>query len=328
MENPDSRLFECDIMPSWNIFVNNFGQRSTAKTLGLKPPNIVFNSTDVKARSSVKSMFASNNYWTNEWNDVFEMYKIVVHIEKSQYTKSQRRRIRRSLRSLARNSGVLYFSFQNNRPTNARPFISIGKSQGDGCWSYVGQQKSAFQPGGQPLSLSSGCLFRNVIQHNMMHALGFFHEQLRSDRDAYVSIIFSNIKDGYRRAFGKKTSSQVSSFGTPYDIKSILHFSSTMYSKNGNATITSVKGINIETAKKLSQFDLTRLRLVYQCKKDSTGAHIRSYPAYKNNATQCDMRCGCGRNWGGCSRHYECKGDRMCVKGRCKGVEKKRKARQ
>ena len=58
------------------------------------------------------------------------------------------------------------------------------------CWSYVGKQNGA----GQDLSLQSpGCLRKDIIMHEFMHALGFWHEQSRPDRDEFVRILWENI---------------------------------------------------------------------------------------------------------------------------------------
>lgn len=53
------------------------------------------------------------------------------------------------------------------------------------------------QTGGQAVSLKRvGCLFQSTVQHEVLHALGFHHEQVRSDRDQYVQILYQNILSG------------------------------------------------------------------------------------------------------------------------------------
>lgn len=60
------------------------------------------------------------------------------------------------------------------------------------CWSFLGQTG-----GSQTLSLQTpGCIWSGVAAHELMHALGFVHEQSRSDRDHYVTIVWKNIMPG------------------------------------------------------------------------------------------------------------------------------------
>ena len=50
--------------------------------------------------------------------------------------------------------------------------------------------------GAQQISLAQGCLVKGIVIHEMMHVLGFFHEQSRRDRDNYIVIQFGNIRRG------------------------------------------------------------------------------------------------------------------------------------
>ena len=59
------------------------------------------------------------------------------------------------------------------------------------CWSQVGKRG-----GKQQLSLGSGCENKGRAIHELMHALGFLHEQSRQDRDEHVIILYQNIQDG------------------------------------------------------------------------------------------------------------------------------------
>ena len=60
------------------------------------------------------------------------------------------------------------------------------------CSSYV-----ARTGGKQLVDLQPGCIYQiGEVQHEVMHLLGFYHEQSRSDRDQFVDIIWSNIQDG------------------------------------------------------------------------------------------------------------------------------------
>ena len=59
------------------------------------------------------------------------------------------------------------------------------------CGSYEGRIG-----GNQKLSLDSECFTPSLVKHELIHAIGFWHEQSRTDRDDYVTINTTNIIDG------------------------------------------------------------------------------------------------------------------------------------
>ena len=60
------------------------------------------------------------------------------------------------------------------------------------CVSHVGRKGI----GPQELFLGENCMLIGVVQHELMHAAGFYHEQSRTDRDNYVNIFKDNIIPG------------------------------------------------------------------------------------------------------------------------------------
>jgi len=98
---------------------------------------------------------------------------------------------------------------------------------GQGCYSYVGM----INRGMQEVSLGNGCMYRGTIVHEFGHALGFYHEQNRSDRDQYLIIYWDNITKGMESQFSLLAPNQ-NLLLTPFDHGSIMLYGNYAFSKD------------------------------------------------------------------------------------------------
>ncbi|XP_029686870.1 meprin A subunit beta [Takifugu rubripes] len=146
-------------------------------------------------------------------------------------------------------------------------YISIFK--GSGCFSSVGNR----HVGKQRLSIGSNCDRIATIEHEFLHALGFWHEQSRADRDDYVKIMWDRITEDKQHNFNTYNDTTSSSLGVPYDYGSMMHYSKTAFSKEGEPTIvTNIPAFSdvIGQRMEFSDSDLLKLHRLYNCTGGST----------------------------------------------------------
>ncbi|KAJ0016361.1 hypothetical protein NQD34_014651 [Periophthalmus magnuspinnatus] len=137
-------------------------------------------------------------------------------------------------------------------------YISVENQSG--CFSALGRQG-----GRQVLSLNrGGCVYAGIVEHEFNHALGFQHEQTRSDRDQYVRINWANMDPTMAYNFYK---SDTNNLNTPYDYGSIMHYGRTAFSNNGRETITPLSSspVDIGQRQALSSWDIKRINMLYSC---------------------------------------------------------------
>ncbi|KAM5158209.1 uncharacterized protein ACMZJ9_009466 [Mantella aurantiaca] len=146
-------------------------------------------------------------------------------------------------------------------------YISVFK--GIGCYSSVGDQ----QRGKQQLSIGSGCDSVETIQHEFLHALGFYHEQSRSDRDDYVTILRENIQPGKEHNFQAYDDKTTSFLNVSYDYTSVMHYSKTAFQIGNEPTIIpknlqyiDIMGQQVD----FSESDVLKLNRMYNCSSSLT----------------------------------------------------------
>ena len=69
-----------------------------------------------------------------------------------------------------------------------------------------------------------GCDQIGIILHELMHALGFWHEQSRPDRGQVLKINWENILPGFEDNFAQHNYIQDFFQDMPYDTNSIMHY--------------------------------------------------------------------------------------------------------
>ncbi|EDW64333.1 seminal metalloprotease 1 [Drosophila virilis] len=137
-----------------------------------------------------------------------------------------------------------------------------------GCSSKVGYIGSEQTVKLKPSDLDTGCFRLGTIQHELLHTLGFHHQQSSADRDDYVKIVEENITEGKEHNFKKYEADRVENFDAPYDYGSILHYSSKAFSKNGEETIIALDPdgqSQMGQRLALSFADVSRLNTMYKC---------------------------------------------------------------
>ncbi|XP_042351991.1 low choriolytic enzyme-like [Plectropomus leopardus] len=178
---------------------------------------------------------------------VYIPYAIANH-----YSSKELDVIQRGINSFSYSTCIRFYPRRNERD-----YIYIQSLEG--CYSFVGRQGNT-----QTLSLSRrGCIYYGTVQHELLHALGFNHEQCRSDRDQHIRVLLQNIIKGQAYNFNKiNTLNQ----GTPYDYGSVMHYGRLAFSKdNQSPTMVAVPNPKavFGTARQMSQNDINRINLLY-----------------------------------------------------------------
>ncbi|RXG55219.1 Astacin-like metalloendopeptidase [Armadillidium vulgare] len=115
--------------------------------------------------------------------------------------------------------------------TNQRDYLVI-TSYANKCFAAYGRYVGL---GPHKVFLGPMCREQRTILHELVHTLGFVHEQSRTDRDRYVTILYQNIINGIRSQFS--IDHNTITYGVPYDYESIVHYSQYEFSMNGGPTI-------------------------------------------------------------------------------------------
>lgn len=156
----------------------------------------------------------------------------------------------------------IQFLPRNNSQPQSQDYIYVTGSVSSSCYSYVGRQG-----GKQVVSLPLSCIGLGTFVHELLHAIGFHHEQSRTDRDDHVNIIWQNVQPGKESQFKVYDMNMVSAFGVPYDYGSVMHYSRYAYSKSSKLETIVPKVGNVEIGQRrgMSERDIEKINRMYGC---------------------------------------------------------------
>lgn len=99
--------------------------------------------------------------------------------------------------------------------TYQRDYILLNYNGDGGCNSYIGRIG-----GKQVINVAEWCKTGSIM-HEFFHALGFYHEHNRPDRDSYIRINWDKISKAWQSQYQKVRYAKT--FGE-YDFESIMHY--------------------------------------------------------------------------------------------------------
>jgi len=186
----------------------------------------------------------------------------VPYIISSEFDAAQQQAIRAGLDKIEQATCLRFVP----RVASEHPDYVAVIGEDGGCWSYVGRSGGRQELNLQRYVPGSGCFREGTIIHEFIHSLGFYHMQSAHDRDDYVDIIWENIQPGTENNFAKHEANRVSHFGVGYDYGSVMHYSATAFSINGQRTIVTLDPTaEIGQRDGMSDKDIARINAMYNC---------------------------------------------------------------
>jgi hypothetical protein len=164
------------------------------------------------------------------------------------------------------------------------------------------------------ITLASGCWSRSTIIHEIGHSIGLYHEQSRPDRDSHIKIRWENIPKHIAYNFKKQTTERVTSHGTPYDFRSVMHYGKTAFG-NGKVTMQTIDPYFtdlIGIGSGFSDIDVEQINTMYKCPKYQGVVNaVKQTPDCHDSSSYCEMMIleekeGCD-SWAGRECPFSCK---------------------
>ena len=160
--------------------------------------------------------------------------------------------------------------------------------------------------GRQGVSINDACMYMGTVAHEIAHAVGFWHEQSRPDRDESVEVLWENIEPGKEHNFNKMDYTQIDSRGVQYDYNSIMHYGAFSFSiSNTKPTMVAKRKsefhnrITMGQRDRLSTLDILQANTMYCCPQGACADNPCQRGLCEERITPPFYHCSCFEDWYG-----------------------------
>lgn len=192
--------------------------------------------------SAENKVLAAPGVFLNKWINSTVNYKI-------SFT-SARNSILTAINHLESNTNI---NFIEQATGNYIDFVFVDTDE------FCGRSKLGMTFGKQEIELN--CTNQRTIVHEILHALGFYHEQTRLDRDNHININWNNIDSEFKSNFDTSISQSYGDF----DYNSVMLYSSFAFAFDRSIPTMTKKsdGSTFTGGSNLSQTDINALLDMY-----------------------------------------------------------------
>ncbi|MDE1465098.1 M12 family metallopeptidase [Spartinivicinus poritis] len=220
------------------------GTEEDVKTFGIEPLVVrKANVSDTPDTYEQDGAFIARSSWGGKttWPNGIVPYEFAA-----EYPKHLREKMKTGMKWIEEVANIKFIE-----RTTEKNYIHIFED--GGAYSLLGMTG-----GRQPLSYTDGYAL-GTTAHELMHALGFMHEQTRNDRDDYVTIHWNNISDDWKGQYRKLGSYSLKHGSYGYDYHSIMHYGGGRSMSTKDPKFQRVIG----QREKLSEGDIKALQSAY-----------------------------------------------------------------
>ena len=164
-------------------------------------------------------------------------------------------RVEKALEYMKQRSGLRFVPYRN------QPDAIAFESGSEHCYSLLGRVG-----GLQPIRLAEGCQVQQIL-HEIMHALGFIHQQSRQDRDQYVGVLWPNIDPKFWSQYSIVPESFMEGErGFAFDYNSIMLYQPNAFATRPDALTMKTKGTEpiAPTLEGFSEGDIQRINQLFK----------------------------------------------------------------